>query len=140
MSAMLEEVTNMKLSHRAIKSPLFEMIKTYELDIDVGSPVGNEERFSLRIELFRSTSDKRVFRYKTWRTELFRIQSTFPQNEFGGHKHDPSDEMIWVEFSLPHFGSCEELIADNPEEALKKIIGNFSKALEHITSEGITIE
>ena len=136
---MLAKISKMELIHRAITSSVFELISTYEIDINLTSD-RNEDQFSLRIELFRSLADRKLFRCKTWRNELFRIQSTFPQDDAGRPKHDPSDEMILVGFSQQHFGPRDEFLADSPDEALSKIIQDLGKSLEHITSEGLTIK
>jgi hypothetical protein len=96
--------------------------------------------FSLRIELFRSLSDKNRFRYKAWRNEFFRVQSTFPQDAAGKAVHPPSDEMILSALSLPKFEVSREFHADDPKHAISTVIEDLGKALEHITSERLIIE
>lgn len=129
----------MELIHRAITSPLFELIGTYELDISLTNP-DDGDQFSLRIELFRALTDPKLFRCKVWRNELFRIQSTFPQDTTGKPKHEPSDEMVLVSFSQAHFGSRETFRAASPKEALNQVIKGLGQLLEHITSEALTIK
>ncbi|MBF0527591.1 MAG: hypothetical protein HQK56_21135 [Deltaproteobacteria bacterium] len=128
----------MELIHRAVTSPIFELMATYEIDISLKGAY-DDDSFSLRIELFRSLGNKKLFRYKTWRNELVRIQSTFPQDNSGESIHGPSDENILVGFSARYFAIDEEIIANSPEEALRQIIDHLGKMLEHITSERLTI-
>lgn len=128
----------MELIHKNIISPLFELIGTYELDINFAGEL-DDDSFSLRIELFRSLSNKKMFRYKAWRNEFFKIQSTFPRNNSGGHLHEPSDELILVSFSQPHFGPCDEFLSDTPKKALSKIVKDLEKLLEHITAKKLMI-
>jgi hypothetical protein len=129
----------MELIHRAITSPIFELVGSYEIDLKLKSDE-DEDQFSLRIELFRSLTDKELFRYKTWRNELFRIQSTFPQDNKGRSKHEPSDEMIMVGFSQPNFGPYGEFHAHGPEDALIQIAKDLGMLLEHVTAEVLTIK
>lgn len=128
----------MKLTHRAITSAVFELTGTYEIDIKLDNK-SNEDSFSLRIELFRSLADKKNFRYKIWRDELFRIQSTFPLDNKGKHMHKPSDELILVGLALPHFGASGKINAESHKKALSKIIKGFGRSLEYITSEKLMI-
>jgi hypothetical protein len=118
----------MKLDHPNINGSVFKLIDIYELDLNFG-----EDRFSLRIELFQSLTDPTLFRYKTWRDELFRLQSTFPQDRVGKPEHSPADEKILAGLGLPHIDASEDFYADNPELAMRKIIADLGKSLEHIT-------
>jgi hypothetical protein len=118
----------MKLDHPNIEGSVFKLIDLYELALNFG-----EDRFALRIELFQSLTDPTLFRYKTWRDELFRIQSTFPQDRVGQPEHGPSDEKILVGLGLPHINEGEDFYADNPEGALRKIKADLGKSLEHLT-------
>ena len=126
----------MELKHPDIKSSVFKLIGTYELDLSFCSQDEADE-FSLRIELFRSLNKKNLFRCKSWKNEFFRIQSTFPQDDFGGHLHAPSDEMILVKY---YFGEGCDFFAETPKEALNKIIEDLSKLLEHVTLKKIEIK
>ena len=129
----------MKLDHPSIISSVFQLIGVYELDLLFISGE-DEDHIPLRIELFQSLSNKTLFRYKTWRSEFFRIQSTFPRDESGIKSlHPPSDEIILVEFGVKHFQGGYDFNAISPDEALDKIITDLSKALEHITSIPIAI-
>ena len=129
----------MELRHPAIRSSLFKHCDTYEIDICFKGKDDEDDEFSLRIELFRSLSNKKLFRYKAWRNEFFRIQSTFPQSSSGTPKHEPSDETILVGFSQPYFESSKEIRANSASEALKKVIKDLGKSLEHITSKSLRI-
>jgi hypothetical protein len=134
---LLFEINNyskiqMELNHPTVKSDVFKHIETYEVDICFGSTC-ESDCFSLRIELFQSLNDKHFFRCKSWRTELFRIQSTFPQDQNGHNLHEPSDEEILVEFSIPPFGHYKDFYANNTKLAINKIIKDLRKMLENIS-------
>jgi hypothetical protein len=118
----------MKLDHPNINGSVFKLIDIYELDLNFA-----EDQFSLRIELFQLLTDPTRFRYKTWRDELFRLQSTFPQNGAGKPEHSPADEKLLVGIGLPHMDESEDFYADTPEAARRKIIADLEKSLEHIT-------
>ena len=126
----------MKIKHPAIKSEFFKIIGTYEIDISLGTK-DDEDVFTLRLELSQSTLDKTLYRYKAWRSEFFRIQSTFPQDESGFPQHAASDETLLVAYSQPHFPFYGELTAVDQAKALKKILDNFAKSLEYITLEKV---
>ena len=58
----------MRLTHRAITSPVYELIQTVEFDLAFG-----EDSWTVRVELFRDTEDRGRFRCHAWETELFRL-------------------------------------------------------------------
>lgn len=122
----------MKLNHPNIASHVFKLVGIYEIDIDLSSLI-NDDKFSIRIELFQSLTDATLFRRKSWRGELFRVQSTFPQDDTGKPEHDPSDEMILTKFSQAHF-MWNDFYAQDHEAALEKTIKDLGISLEHITS------
>jgi hypothetical protein len=137
MSQMLEKIrrsVHMKIIHPAIRSAVFRLIETCELDISLSS----EDTFSLKIELLQSLDDSRVYRYRAWRYEFFRLQSTFPQDA-NGQIHQPSDEIILVAFSLPGFNPFEEYYANDSKQAILEMIDRLGQALEHITATKIKI-
>ncbi len=120
------------LKHRAIESFVFQLIGTYELDINLEE---YEDQFPLRIELFQALSDNKLFRCRIWRYECFRIQSAFPRDYSGTPEHEPSDEMILVRFSQPHLMYRNDFSAENSEEAFDKIIYDVGRFLTHVTLE-----
>lgn len=126
----------MKLIHPVIKSSLFDLIRTFEIDIALEA----EDSFTIRIDIFQSIDDNKIYRYRAWRYEFFRLQSTFPQDSQGHGIHQPSDEIILVAFSLPKFVALQEFSADDSKQAVHKVIENLGYALEHITSVKSRIE
>ncbi|HNU71232.1 MAG TPA: hypothetical protein PKL48_05910 [Thermodesulfobacteriota bacterium] len=127
----------MKLKHPCITSPFFKLIDTYEVDIHF--ELGDDgEHFSLRIELFQSLEDKSVFRYRAWRDELFRIQSTFPRDSRNVPRHEPSDELILTAFSQVNFGSSVELNANTVQDALNEAIDHLGDMLENVSGLAVS--
>ncbi len=118
----------MKLTHPNITSSLFELVKTYEVDLALGN-----DTFSARIELFRSLSDPRLFRYRSWRDEPFKIRPSFPEDRVVKSEHGPSNEVILIELMLPRFGSDDNFYADDSSDALSKILTDLNMSLVHMT-------
>jgi hypothetical protein len=113
----------------------FALIRTVEFDVEVG-----EDRFALRIELFVSESNPHTFRARAWRTEVYRIQSTFPQEALTGEpKHQPSDEVILIDWSSNIRGEYSTYEAESAAAALEIVIedihGTVDRAVGHMTTE-----
>jgi hypothetical protein len=116
------------IKHSTIKSSIYELIKTIEFDVEIG-----DDGFSLRLELFQSLEDSKTFRVHLWRTEFYRIQSTFPQ-ESGTPKHEPSDELIWIDWSTQLQEDYNNFQAENAENAVQLVLDEIRKRLVHTTA------
>lgn len=88
-------------SNQRLRSRTFVLKRTTEVVTSLG---GDET--SLRLELLESRCSIGWYRARIWRLEHFRIQSTFPQDDTGCPRDEPSDELIWKEFES--FGSSLE--------------------------------
>jgi len=122
----------MKILHSAITSPVFELVKTVEVDLALG-----DEMWPTRFEILRDTERQDRFRCHVWQLEHFRIQSTFPQT--GGRPgHEPSDHRLNVEWVGPHVGHYDDYVAADADAALRKVLEDFRKFLEHTTLEKAT--
>ena len=109
------------IQHPSITGPLFELAKIIEFDVEVA-----EDHFSLRLELFQDISDAQRFRARIWRLELYRIQSTFPQNETDGQPSDhPSDESIFVDTGSWLSQRYEDFQAETPDRAIQIILNDL---------------
>jgi hypothetical protein len=109
------------IQHPSITSPLFELAKTVEFNLEVA-----EDHFSLRVELFQDISNAQRFRARIWRLEVYRIQSTFPQNETDGQPADqPSDESIFVDTSAWLSQCYEDFRAETPDRAIQIILNDL---------------
>lgn len=109
------------IQHPSITGPLFELAKIIEFDLEVA-----EDHFSLRLELFQDISDAQRFRARIWRLEMYRIQSTFPQNETDGQPSDqPSDESILVDTGLWLSQRYEDFQAETPDRAIQIILNDL---------------
>jgi hypothetical protein len=122
----------MKITHSKITSPVFELVKTLEVDFEIG-----DETWPTRFEILRDTERKDLFRCRVWQLEFFRIQSTFPQSG-GIPAHEPSDHVLIVEWEGPHVGHYDDFVATDVEAALETVMQDFRKFLEHMTSEKAT--
>lgn len=120
----------MKVKHSAVKSPIYEMLKVLELDLQLG-----DESWPIRFELFRNTEIKGRFRCRIWQAEYFRIQSTFPSSARGKPKHPSSDELILIKFDGPKLGDYDDFTAPNADAAMAVVLRDFERFLEHTTLE-----
>lgn len=106
---------------------VFTLIKTVVFDVEIG-----DDSFALRVELFQDESDSGRFRVKMWRTEFFRIQSTFPQSASTGKpQDDPSDEFILVDWSHNLSRDYSDFRADNVDAALRVVLEDYQRWLRH---------
>ncbi len=110
---------------------VYELVKVVESDVEIG-----DDRFPLRVELFQNTNDAHRFRARIWRTEMYRIQSTFPQDELTHEPVDrPSDETILVDHSLYLGRSYSEFEAESQEAALQLILKDYRMFLAHVAGK-----
>jgi hypothetical protein len=121
----------MHISHPVVGNKIYELIKTVEFDVTLG-----DDGFTVRIELFRSTTNVNHFRAHIWRSEFFRIQSTFPQD---GKTHQPadqpSDELIFTDYSSQFKGRYSDFQAESEDVALQVIFDDYKSFLKHVTLE-----
>ena len=117
--------------HSAVKSELYELVKTIEFDVALG-----EDGFNLRIELFRALSSQNHFRAHIWRSEFYRIQSTFPQDHETHKPVDPSsDELIFIDYSSQLYGDYSDFQAEDEATALQLILDDCQRFLKRISGE-----
>ena len=117
--------------HSAVKSELYELVKTIEFDVALG-----EDGFNLRIELFRALSSQNHFRAHIRRSEFYRIQSTFPQDHETHKPVDPpSDELIFIDYSTQLNGDYSDFQAEDEATALQLILDDCQRFLQRIAGE-----
>jgi len=110
-------------------SHLYALVKTVEFDVVLG-----DDAFALRVELFHDKSRRRIFRANIWRNEFYRIQSTFPQSLSSGvPEHQPSDEVILVDWSTNVRGNYSTFEAASSTAALNTVLKAIRAALDHAT-------
>jgi hypothetical protein len=122
----------MKITHSAITSPVFELVKVIELDITLG-----DDFMPTRIEIFQDTERTDFFRCRVWELEHFRLTPTFPMED--GKPLHISDDVIQVERSATYERfrdpSYEGYVAADADAALQMIIDDLKSFLEHVTGE-----
>jgi len=107
----------------------YELIKTVEFDVVLG-----DDSFALRVELFQDKSHKRTFRANIWRSEFYRIQSTFPQNPSTTQpEHQPSDEVILIDWSTNVRDDYSGFKAASSTAAFDMVLKAIQAALDHAT-------
>src|SRR6266481_2373190 len=113
-------------------SHFYAMVKTVEFDVVLG-----DDSFTLRVELFQDKTRRRTFRANIWRNEFYRIQSTFPQNSSTGlPEHQPSDEVILIDWSANVRGDYSVFKAADSSAALNMVFKAIRAALDHTTTGG----
>jgi hypothetical protein len=119
--------------HSSITSHMYEVIKVVEFDVDL-----DFDSFSLRIELLRSATTPDWFRVHVWRTELYRLQATFPQDKPSGQPlHEPSDENILVDWSHYLAHDYKQFQASNSEAALELVFDDIRRFLVRVTGKEV---
>lgn len=123
----------MKINHSAVTSSVYKLVKTIEVDIQLG-----DDSWTTRIELLRNTEKKNRFRCHVWEFESFRLTPTFPMNEKGQPSH-VSDDLIMVERGIARSDIAtrthESFVASSIDAALDMIIDDLKRFLEHATLE-----
>jgi len=120
----------MNIVHSAIMSPIYELGKTYELDVRLG-----EVTFKMRIELFRNTEKPDHYRCHVWELEMFRLTPTFPMDE-SGQPAVISDDMVMVDRGIPSSRVSyprEDIVAPSFEAALEIVMNDLKTSLENPT-------
>jgi hypothetical protein len=106
---------------------IFELIKTLEFEIlsDCGKIKG-------KMELFRNLENSEHFRLSTSEAEMFRLASTFPQNDEGKPIHN-TDEILWTEKTFPtNINDTKEFMAKGESEAVKIVLSRIEAFYHHV--------
>ena len=122
----------MKVQHSAVTTPVYELIKTLELDIRLG-----DDSYTFRIELFVDTEHENRFRCRVWEFEMFRLVPTFPQNEQGEPVHI-SDDVMMVDRGIPRSRvqyPVEDIVAPSVDAAVEIVLRDLKDHLDHVTTE-----
>lgn len=119
----------MKISHSAVTSSVYELVKVIELDLRLG-----DEFIPLRFEIFQDTERKNHFRCRLWQLELHRLQPTFPMDEKGQPEHI-QDAVIILGWIGPKMKTYDNIVADDADIALAIVMDDFKRFLEHVTLE-----
>ena len=127
----------MKLIHPAVTSPVFQLVKTLELDLEFG----DERGWTTRIELFQDTEREDQFRCRVWELEMFRMTPTSPMDASGQPLH-VCDDVIMVHRGIPR-GEVASLMhepfnAASVEAALEMVFQDLKNFLEHVTRKKAT--
>ncbi len=85
----------MKIKHPAVKSPIYELVKVVETDIQFG-----DHYWTCRMELLRNTENAGRFRGHVWETETFRLTPTWPRDENNQPAHI-CDDTLMAERPIP---------------------------------------
>ena len=122
----------MRIRHPAVKSPFFELLRTVEVDLQMG-----DDLYSCRIELYRDTEDPGYYRAHVWELEHFRLKPTFPQTRAGRPK-DISDDLLLAERATQLTGRYRRFNASSPKAALDIVISDLRGRIEHWTGKKVT--
>ncbi len=127
----------MRITHRAVASPMFDLVKTVELDIQMTE----DDAWTTRVELFRDTERPTRYRCRVWESEIFRMRPSFPRDSADEPAHI-TDDTLMVERGL---GASEiaslahtSFEADNVEAALALVWEDVKRFLAHSTGERVS--
>jgi hypothetical protein len=119
------------INHPNVIRQVYELEKIIEFDIEL-----SDVRNTLRIELFRNLSEPRHFRAHIWGSEFFRIQSSFPRDRVTDQPaHEPSDEIVLVDYSHYLSGDYRDFEAESLESAAAMILDDCRRFLNHISGQ-----
>ena len=120
----------MRILHPAVKTNFLELVRTYEMDLDLGP----ELHFSLRLELFRDTERKGWFRVHAWELEHFNLEPTFPVKKRSGKPlRYKATELLMLERVAQLTGEYGYFKAKSEMHALTKVIEDLKGRLAHWT-------
>jgi len=122
----------MKVVHSAVRTPIYELARSCELDLQLG-----DESLTYRIELFRDTENANRFRCHVWDLEMFRLKPTFPRDENGKPTHT-CDDIVMVDRGMPRSRIAyprEDIVAPDLDAALEIVLNDLKAFLEHVTAE-----
>jgi hypothetical protein len=122
----------MKIRHSAVTSPVYELVRVVETDIQFG-----DHAWTYRIELLRNTEDETRFRCHVWETEMFRLMPSFPRDDKDEPAH-VSDDTLMVERPIPRSQveyPSEDIVALDADAALEIVLADLRRFLEHSTGE-----
>ena len=116
----------MQISHSAITSPVFELVKTVLFDITLV-----DTYIPTRIEIWKDTERNDRFRCYVWELEHFNLNPTFPQDDQGSSIHKTTDivqvERSWRYGRTKRF-NFQEFEATSREEALAMFVDDLKLA------------
>ena len=122
----------MKIDHVAIKSSIFELVKSVEVDIELS----DEHSWTSRIEILRDTEDPNSFRCRVFESELFRLTPSFPRNDSNQPVH-VTDETLFVERGIARSEIASRMNksfrAVDADAAIELVIRDLKAFLKHVT-------
>ena len=120
----------MKIRHPAVKTNFLKLAGTYEVDLDLGP----ELSFPLRLELFKDTERKGLFRVHAWELEHFNLEPTFPiKRKNGKPLRYKATELLMLEQVGQLTGDYDYFRAKSEADALAKVIEDLKGRLAHWT-------
>jgi hypothetical protein len=111
---------------------VFELIKTFEFDIESDNEELENESLEFKIELLQNLEDPEHFRFRIYETELFRMHPSFPRDE----KEQPlhvTTEILWTERTLAGLRyKKQEFRAKEVSEAVDIILSEIDSVYRHL--------
>jgi hypothetical protein len=118
---------DMKISNPAIRSGVYELVKTIEFDLEVG-----EKFLPTRIEVFEDTQRRRHFRCRMWELEYYHVENTFSSKSERKNCRSVSDEPILVERTWELSSRFHNFEAANAEAALDAFLSALLQQLSGV--------
>lgn len=121
----------MQIDHPAVRSVVFEMVKTLEFDLCIKGDLS-----PARLEIFRSTDQPNRYRCRLWERNLYHLKPTLnldalSEEEFA---RDFSDEEVLVERTWELSERFLDFEAANESDAILQAVANFEAHLSRPTT------
>lgn len=115
--------TRRRLVHMPLRVRGFELVRTLELDLDLG-----DDAFAVRVELLSDLATPTRFRARLWRLERHHLQPSFPSKD-GRPTGPTTDEIILREWSPPDV-DLAAFEAPDPTAAVNHVLAHLGPWLE----------
>lgn len=122
----------MKVTHAAVTSSVFSLVKLLEVDLS-----GGDDSWTERIEIWEDTEDSTRFRCRFWQSEPFRLTPSFPRNEQGQPAHHTDDILLVERNFTGQTVTLEPFPAANVDAAVAIALGDLKRFIEHTTKEPV---
>jgi len=119
----------MRIRHRAVPNPIYELVKTFLVDLDLG------ETITVTVQLYRNTEQPTTYRARLFEKELFRLTPTFPRDTKNRPK-DLTDDNLNVERHIPFLGvDYDNFTAKSIKQAQQILIEGIRRFVVHSTGK-----
>ena len=122
----------MNITHSAITSPLFALVKSLEIDVCFG-----DDSWTERIEIWQDMADMTHFRCRFWELEYMRLTPSFPQDSHGQPAHVTDDRLLVERGFTGQTVTLNPFHAADVDAAVAIALSDLKRFLQHVTEEPV---